>query len=431
MRRVLVAAIAVVVALSCAAAARPGTTFVIKGKGWGHGLGLAQYGAYGFARDGGRNYEWILDHYYRGTTLGTAGVGRVRVLLANGASRLSVGSAAPFSVRDANGRTFNLNAGTHVLGSPLRIRNANGKLRRLASPVRFDHGSAVLRLSGNRYRGLLRVRSRGGQLSAVNDIGLEPYVKGVVAWEMPASWHPAGAQGASGHRPHLRPGEPKVRRVVRSLRRHAQPGLRRRTGGGPADERRRRRDQRRSRSLGWRARLDVLPLDLRRKNCVAPGRMGPARGLLPRQRRRPARQPLAASQVGADRWRRRLFERRPRLRLDGRRPQASARQLRPSFHQGRRGDCPQRLEPRRAGEAERDVRVEGDHRCDASQRSGAALHLVHDRGPPAERRREDRRGPGEDASSADAESRERDAPAGVGSGSWANLRRIEGRETSP
>ncbi len=190
MRRVLVAAIAVVVALSCAAAARPGTTFVIKGKGWGHGLGLAQYGAYGFARDGGRNYEWILDHYYRGTTLGTAGVGRVRVLLANGASRLSVGSAAPFSVRDANGRTFNLNAGTHVLGSPLRIRSANGKLRRLASPVRFDHGSAMLRLSGNRYRGLLRVRSRGGQLSAVNDIGLEPYVKGVVAWEMPASWHP-------------------------------------------------------------------------------------------------------------------------------------------------------------------------------------------------------------------------------------------------
>jgi stage II sporulation protein D len=190
MRRVLVAAITLVVALSCAAVALPGTTFVIKGNGWGHGLGLAQYGAYGFARDGGRSYAWILDHYYTGTTLGGAGVGRVRVLLASGVGRLSVGSAAPFSVRDANGRSFDVSAGTHVLGSPLRIRSASGKLRRLASPVRFNRGSAVLQLSGNRYRGLLRVRARGGRLSAVNDVGLEPYVKGVIAWEMPASWHP-------------------------------------------------------------------------------------------------------------------------------------------------------------------------------------------------------------------------------------------------
>jgi stage II sporulation protein D len=190
MRRVLVAAIALVVALSCAAAARSASTFVVKGKGWGHGLGLAQYGAYGFARYGGRGYQWILNHYYRGTTLGTSGVGRVRVLLAGGVGRLSIGSTARFSVRDANGRSYDVNAGTYVLGSPLRIRSANGRLRRVASPVRFKPGSAVLRLSGNRYRGLLRVRARRGLLSAVNDIGLEPYVKGVIAWEMPASWHP-------------------------------------------------------------------------------------------------------------------------------------------------------------------------------------------------------------------------------------------------
>jgi stage II sporulation protein D len=190
MRRVLVAAIALVVALSSAAAAQSGATFVIKGKGWGHGLGLAQYGAYGFARDGGRNYKWILNHFYRRTTLGTAGVGRVRVLVADRARQLSVGSTAAFSVKDVNGRTYDLDAGTYVLGSPLRIRTASGQRRRLASPVRFRPGSAVLRLSGNRYRGLLRVRTRSGRLSAVNDIGLEPYIKGVIAWEMPASWHP-------------------------------------------------------------------------------------------------------------------------------------------------------------------------------------------------------------------------------------------------
>ncbi len=189
MRRVLVAAIALAVALSCAAAARPAATFVLKGKGWGHGLGMAQYGAYGFAQNG-QGYRAILDHYYTGTTLGTAGVGRVRVLLAQGAGSLAVGSTAAFTVRDANGRTFNLAAGSHVLRPNLRLRSANGRLRTLAGPVRFKSGGAVLRLSGHRYRGLLRVRSQGGRLSAVNDIPLEPYVKGVIAWEMPASWHP-------------------------------------------------------------------------------------------------------------------------------------------------------------------------------------------------------------------------------------------------
>lgn len=190
MRRVLIAAIALVVALSCAATARPAATFVIKGKGWGHGLGLAQYGAHGYARDGGRDYRWILDHYYTGTTLGAAGVGRVRVLVASGVGRVTVGSAAAFTVTSANGRTFNLSAGTHTIRANLQVRTANGRLRTLVGPLRFDPGTAALRLSGNGYRGRIRVRAEGGLVSAVNDVGLEPYVKGVVAWEMPASWHP-------------------------------------------------------------------------------------------------------------------------------------------------------------------------------------------------------------------------------------------------
>jgi stage II sporulation protein D len=187
MRRALVAAIALAIALSCAAVARPAATFVIKGKGWGHGIGMAQYGAYGYAQHG-RNYAWILDHYYPGTTLGTAGVARARVLLARNVGSLSIGSGNAFTARDANGRTVNLAAGSHGVGPNLRVRSASGHMRDLASPVRFDPGTSLLRLSGKRYRGLLRVRSQGGRLSVVNDIGLEPYVKGVVAWEMPSSW---------------------------------------------------------------------------------------------------------------------------------------------------------------------------------------------------------------------------------------------------
>ena len=44
-------------------------TFVVTGRGWGHGVGMSQWGAYGFASRGW-TYDRILAHYYRGTTMG-------------------------------------------------------------------------------------------------------------------------------------------------------------------------------------------------------------------------------------------------------------------------------------------------------------------------------------------------------------------------
>jgi stage II sporulation protein D len=44
---------------------------VFAGKGWGHGVGLCQVGAYGMAARGS-DYKEILSHYYPGTVLGTS-----------------------------------------------------------------------------------------------------------------------------------------------------------------------------------------------------------------------------------------------------------------------------------------------------------------------------------------------------------------------
>ena len=74
--------------------------FFISGRGWGHGVGLSQWGAYGFAQRG-TGYERILAHYYRGTILARAPVARVRVLLDDGRRSVAIKSAAPFRVRDA------------------------------------------------------------------------------------------------------------------------------------------------------------------------------------------------------------------------------------------------------------------------------------------------------------------------------------------
>src|SRR4051795_4347594 len=54
---------------------------VVQGHGWGHGVGLSQYGAYGYALREGRDHRFILSHYYTGSSYGTAPGTRVRVRL--------------------------------------------------------------------------------------------------------------------------------------------------------------------------------------------------------------------------------------------------------------------------------------------------------------------------------------------------------------
>jgi stage II sporulation protein D len=44
------------------------TSFIFTGRGWGHGVGLCQFGAYGLAKQG-LNVEQILKTYYTGIEL--------------------------------------------------------------------------------------------------------------------------------------------------------------------------------------------------------------------------------------------------------------------------------------------------------------------------------------------------------------------------
>ena len=162
--------------------------FVITGRGWGHGVGLSQYGALGYARNGA-GFEKIVTHYYQGTQVTQAPVKRIRVLLAAGAKALAVGSAAPFRVRDALGEVHELDAGTQHFGPGLRVREIGHKqLTKLEGPVVFLAGDEPLTLKGRAYRGELRVTVDNGRLRAINTLGLEAYLYGVVPSEMPHYW---------------------------------------------------------------------------------------------------------------------------------------------------------------------------------------------------------------------------------------------------
>ena len=171
------------------AAPRPGDpVFLISGRGWGHGVGMSQWGANGFARRG-HDYRRILAHYYRGTTIGKAPVAKVRVLLAGSKPTLTISSEAPYRVRDASGRTRTV-VGKQVVGPGLKVKVRGVKKRAvLTAPLVFLPGDEPLQL-GRRYRGTIQVDKVGQRLRAINVVGLEQYLYGVVPAEVPDDWAP-------------------------------------------------------------------------------------------------------------------------------------------------------------------------------------------------------------------------------------------------
>src|SRR2546423_14729022 len=90
---------ALLAALTLPAVASAGTVFLLDGRGWGHGVGMSQWGAEGYARHG-LGYQQILAHYYRATALATMKQLPVRRLLARNQHAISVESSAPPRVGD-------------------------------------------------------------------------------------------------------------------------------------------------------------------------------------------------------------------------------------------------------------------------------------------------------------------------------------------
>jgi stage II sporulation protein D len=169
-------------------APQPAPVFVISGRGWGHGVGMSQWGAYGFAQRGSA-YGEILAHYYPGTVLGTAPVARVRVHLVAGRPSVKIGSAVPFEVVDGLGAAYPLTQRHIAFGPGMRIRLAEGEpATPLVGPLTFRPKGAPLELDGKPYRGQLVIGVDRGKLRAINNVGLEQYLWGVVPDEVPHHW---------------------------------------------------------------------------------------------------------------------------------------------------------------------------------------------------------------------------------------------------
>ncbi len=182
---------AVVFLLVAVAAANAASVLDIRGGGYGHGIGMSQYGAEGYALHGA-GYRAILAHYFSGTALGTTDPQRtVRVLLSSGRASFS-GATSAGRTRLAAGTTYTVSATT---AGRLQVRTPAGKtVGAFAAPLVVS-GPGPLRVPGGSYHGALRFTpASGGGVDTVDAVGLDDYVRGVVADEMPASWAPAALE---------------------------------------------------------------------------------------------------------------------------------------------------------------------------------------------------------------------------------------------
>jgi SpoIID/LytB domain protein len=182
MRRRVLVAVVVAGCLCYPGAASAESLFLIKGAGWGNGVGMSQWGAEGYAAHGW-DYRRILAHYYPHTTLSSAADPSVRVLLAEKKPTVAIGSSAPFLLVDARGRKVHVPARTLRFGAHLRMGR-----HPLVPPVDVEPGVQPLSLDGAAFRGTMTLVRSGGALSVVNTVPLELYLRAVVPAEMPRGW---------------------------------------------------------------------------------------------------------------------------------------------------------------------------------------------------------------------------------------------------
>jgi len=162
-----------------------GAKWVVKGRGWGHGVGMSQYGAYGLARHG-RGYRKILDHYYRHTRIGHAGSNSIKVLLGSGSDSVSFSKA-----KKACGKRLRRDRGYRFKrsGSDVILRRTHRGRITSCGQSGIASGGGTIRIGGKGvYRGKLKAKISDDGLLVINPVGLQAYVKGVVPNEVPSSW---------------------------------------------------------------------------------------------------------------------------------------------------------------------------------------------------------------------------------------------------
>lgn len=185
---------AIVLFLLLAPSAQASVRWVVQGHGFGHGVGMSQYGAYGYASHG-KDYRFILRHYYSGTTIATLPEPRiVRVLIDVSSADVGFrGATSACGVALDPNRSY----AARRISRSVELRSSGGRRMALCGRKLRAAGPGQISIDGSAYRGALEVvptASDAGSLNAVNAVPVDQYVKGVVPNESPAGWPLAALQ---------------------------------------------------------------------------------------------------------------------------------------------------------------------------------------------------------------------------------------------
>ena len=182
-----------VLLLLSASAAEAATKFRILGRGYGHGVGMSQWGAYGYAKQGA-NYRKIVTHYFKRTDVDKFRANkRIRVLLGTTGGDVSFSGAkraCGFDLRPKSTYVASRNGGKVRLERPTgkKLAGCGSKLiaKGVTGPIQIGgHGA---------FRGDFVAAAADSQLYVVNQVSLDDYIQGVIPNEMPASWPQAALQ---------------------------------------------------------------------------------------------------------------------------------------------------------------------------------------------------------------------------------------------
>jgi SpoIID/LytB domain protein len=177
--------------------------YVFKGAGYGHGVGMSQYGALGMAR-AGKSYDQILKYYYTGVTVGSKTLpSTIRVGLHQGDGfRLSGNGTFTFS-STSTGATIATGSASQVWqvkpqGSSVLLVSPSGttygpysniwQRRSGGTRLQIMSGSGTSwKVAGEYAHGRIQVKRPSSTTHVVLDgMSLEHYVYGIA--EVPSSW---------------------------------------------------------------------------------------------------------------------------------------------------------------------------------------------------------------------------------------------------
>lgn len=161
--------------------------FRVIGHGNGHGVGMSQWGAYGYAKRGA-DYRKIATHYFKGSKVGRVKAGkRIRVLIGSASGSVEFSRARRACGHGLKpGRRYRASSS----GSRVTLERGNGKrIAKCGKKLVAKGAGGKIKIGGRgRFRGDLVAAASSGSLLIVNQLPLDDYVAGVIPNEMPSSW---------------------------------------------------------------------------------------------------------------------------------------------------------------------------------------------------------------------------------------------------